>query len=587
MKHRPSVTFAMVASAILSGAIPTPTAAQDLASEIEEYILAFSAQRQFNGSALVAADGEIVFKGGFGYANMEWEVPNTPDTKFRIGSITKQFTAALILRLVEEGRLGLDAPVREVLPEYPQPQGDQITIHHLLNHTSGIPSYTNQPGFMEDGARDPLSPRGILELTWSEPLEFEPGSRFNYSNSGYVLLGWIIERVTGQPYDSALRERILDPLGLRDTGYDHESEVRQRGAFGYNRTLTGYHNARYIDTSLPHAAGMLYSTVEDLYRWNRALHGAEVFDDPESLILMTTPGLEEYGYGLGIRDRRIGDDGPEVRVVEHGGGIFGFTSFLRYFPDDGYTIVVLDNTSGSGGGLGDVLEGITRILYDMPAMPPRASIAERILPVIEAAGVEAGLQRYRERKRTHPDEYDFRPQQFFMLGEHFLQKGDTVTAIALLEANVEEHPDGPFPRFALAEVLAGAGDTARAAETLEAALTRRPGMPQLMEALSALGVEVDPVLRMPVVPQPLETLDRYVGSYEVEPGVLLSVRREGPQLLTKRGDEGEFRLLPQSETLFLLHGSKVRFAFDLATSGEAVSVTVVESGQRVTFPRLP
>lgn len=557
--------------------------AQDLAQRLDRFVRAYAEQREFSGAALVARSGEVVYRAGFGLANVEWDVPNTPDSKFRIGSLTKQFTAAIVLGLVEDGSLRLDAPVREYLPGYPVPQGDQITIHTLLTHTSGLPSYTDLPDFADEYSRDPRSPEEIVGLTSSRPLEFEPGTRFRYSNSGYVLLGWIIEEITGRPYDRVLRERILEPLGLDDTGYDHESEVRRRGAFGYTRTLTGYKNARYLDTSLPHAAGMMYSTVDDLFRWTRALHAGEVFRNPESATRMFTPELEGYGYGVVVRERPVGESGDSVTVIEHSGGIFGFAATLRYLPDDDHTIVLLDNTSGD---LEPILNGITNILYGEPASPPRRSIAERILPVIESAGVEAGLQRYRERKRTRPDEYDFGPRQLSLLARHYLEETDTATAMVLLEANVDEHPEIPLPRATLAEVLAGVGDTIAAVQELESALTRRPGVSRFLSALRDLGTEPDPALRLPVVAQPRSALERYVGTYQVEPGVTLTIQLEDSGLTARRSGGEAFRLLPQAETLFLLHGSKTQFAFDLDSAGVAVSVSIRESGQQATFPKI-
>jgi CubicO group peptidase (beta-lactamase class C family) len=573
----------VLVAAMLSATAPAGLGAQTAAEQIEQLLSAYHAQRQFNGAALVAEGGKVLYRGGFGYANMEWEVPNTPNTKFRTGSITKQFTAALMLLLAEDGRVRLDAPVRAYLPEYPQPQGDRITIHHLLAHTSGLPNYTALPEFREEYSRDPMSPEAIVSVTSSLPLEFEPGTRFSYSNSGYVLLGWIIETVTGQSYDRVLQARILEPLGLRDTGYDHEHEVRERGSSGYTRTLEGYENARYLDTSIPHAAGMLYSTVDDLFTWTRALHGDGLFGDPRSRTRMLTPNLEGYGYGIVIRERPVGEYGRTVKVVEHSGGIFGFTSILRHFPDSGHTIALLDNTSGD---LGPILDGITRIIHGEPADQPRRSIAERVFPVIEAAGVEAGLRRYRELKRARPDDYDFTPGQLLMVAQHYLEEGDTATAVILLEANVEEHPELPMPRFAIGEVYANAGDTIRAIESLEGALTRQPGIPQMMSALRDLGVGIDPALRFPVVSQPPDALDRLVGTYRVEPGITLTIKREGSWLMAQKSGEAEFRLLPQSQTLFLLHGSKIQFSFNLAPDGRPKSVTVAESGQQATFPKV-
>ncbi len=255
-----------------------PVAAQDdTVAQIDALVAAYHDAHLFSGTVLVARSGSVIYQKGFGHADMEWEVPNTPDTRFRIGSVTKQFTAVLILQLVEEGRLSLDDPITTVLPDYPAPQGDQVTIHHLLTHTSGIPSYTGLPDFQEKYMREPYEPAALVEVFSGMDLEFEPGSEWRYNNSGYFLLGVVIEALTGQPYDQVVRTRILEPAGLDDTGYDHFSDIIERRAAGYVRTPTGFANAPYLDTSIPYAAGMMYSTIEDLYAWDRYSYTDQLF----------------------------------------------------------------------------------------------------------------------------------------------------------------------------------------------------------------------------------------------------------------------------------------------------------------------
>jgi CubicO group peptidase (beta-lactamase class C family) len=174
---------------------------------------------------LVADGGKVIYKKGFGMANMEWEIPNQTDTKFRIGSVTKQFTATLVLQLTEEGKIKLDGKITDYLPDYRKDTGDKVTIHHLLNHTSGIPSYTGLPGFFQNESRNPYGVKEFVKKFASGDLEFEPGSKFSYNNSGYFLLGAIIEQVTGKPYARVLQERIFDPLGMKDTGYDDDAPL--------------------------------------------------------------------------------------------------------------------------------------------------------------------------------------------------------------------------------------------------------------------------------------------------------------------------------------------------------------------------
>src|ERR1044071_80579 len=224
--------------------------AQDRAAKIQEVLALAQKYRQFNGAALVAENGKVVYKGGFGMANMEWNIPITPDTKFRLGSITKQFTATVILQLVEQGKIKLDGKLSDYLPDYRKDVGEKVTIHHLLTHTSGIPSYTSQPGFFENVSRNPYKVDEFVKKYASGNLEFEPGSKYSYNNSGYFLLGAIIEHVTGKPYEQVLKENIFDPLGMKNTGYDHSGMIIPKRAAGYNKTADGYVNAAYLDMSI-------------------------------------------------------------------------------------------------------------------------------------------------------------------------------------------------------------------------------------------------------------------------------------------------------------------------------------------------
>src|ERR1044072_7260449 len=249
--------------------------AQDKSAKIQEVLALGHKYRQFNGIALVAENGKVIYKQGFGMANMEWEIPNTPETKFRLGSITKQFTSMLILQLVEQGKIKLDAKLSDYLPDYRKDIGGKVTIHHLLTHTSGIPSYTGLPKFFEDVSRNPYKVSEFVKKYASGDLQFEPGSKFSYNNSGYFLLGAIIEKVTGKPYEQVLKENILDPIGMKNTGYDHHNTIIPKRASGYTRTPDGYTNAAYLDMSIPYAAGSLYSTVEALYLWDQALYAED------------------------------------------------------------------------------------------------------------------------------------------------------------------------------------------------------------------------------------------------------------------------------------------------------------------------
>ncbi len=309
-------------SALLIAALPAVAmlTANDKASAIDALLEAYSKAGAFNGSALVAEHGKVIFKKGYGLADFEWNVPNTPDTKFRLGSITKQFTATLVMQLVEEGKLSVDARLADLLPYYRKDTGSKITIHHLLTHTSGIPSYTSQPNFMKEVSRDPYGVREFVEKFCSGELEFEPGTRFRYNNSGYFILGAIVEQIGGASYQELLKKRIFDPLAMSASGYDRSAALLEKRARGYEAGAGKVRNAEYLDMSLPYAAGSLYSTVEDLYVWDQALYGEKVLP-AKALERMLTPALDQYRLRLddpqGARRSRQGRTADDCTRWRH------------------------------------------------------------------------------------------------------------------------------------------------------------------------------------------------------------------------------------------------------------------------------
>ena len=284
------------------------------------------------GSVLVAQNGRILLDKGYGFANLERRIRNDPSTKFRLGSLTKQFTAASILLLEERGKLSVDDPIKKFLPDAPA-AWDKITIFNLLTHTSGIPNDTEFPEFAAS-MKLPTTPEKLIAQFRDKPLDFQPGQDWRYSNSGYILLGYLIEKLSGQSYTQFLQENIFTPLGMKDSGYDTESVTISNRAAGYKKGTLA--DAEYINMSQPFSAGGLYSTTEDLLRWERGLFGGAVLS-PNSLKKMTTAYKSDYAFGLWSRER------SEHRVMEHGGGINGFRSWLAYYPKDNLTIVVLGN----------------------------------------------------------------------------------------------------------------------------------------------------------------------------------------------------------------------------------------------------
>jgi len=310
--------------------------AQDVA-RMEQVIQSYVSGKRFMGTALVAQNGKVLLSKGYGFANAEWDIPNSPSTKFRLGSITKQFTAACILLLEERGKLKIDDPVKKYMPDAPA-AWDKITIFHVLTHTSGIPSFTGFPDYRSTEAFA-TTPEKLVARFRDKPLDFQPGEKWSYSNSGYVLLGYLIEKISGQSYSDFVQQNIFTPLGMKDSGYDSNSAIIMHRASGYTQEEGHMANAGFIHMSIPFSAGALYSTTEDLLRWEEGLFGGKLLS-PASLQKMTTPFKQDYAFGLAVHAVN------GHKIIEHGGGIEGFNTELAYYPDDKLVIAVLGNLNG-------------------------------------------------------------------------------------------------------------------------------------------------------------------------------------------------------------------------------------------------
>jgi CubicO group peptidase (beta-lactamase class C family) len=314
-------------------------------------------------SIAVVRGGDTIVMRGYGRADLEHDVPATAQTVYRIGSITKQFTAVAILQLIEQGKLTLDDTLQRFLPDFPA-QGNRVTIRHLLTHTSGIKSYTSLGPEWQDKMRLDLTHAQLVALFRDKPFDFAPGARFLYDNSGYYLLGMIVERVSGLAYAEYLNQRLFTPLGLRATAYCDDRTVLPHRASGYELDSGTFVNASPLSMTQPFAAGALCSTVGDLVAWQRSLHAHRLIG-AASYARMTTPGTlndgsrTTYGFGLGVGTL----DGH--RRIGHGGGINGFLSILDDYPDDSLSVVVLANSESARPGR--LAQEIARVVLGAPA----------------------------------------------------------------------------------------------------------------------------------------------------------------------------------------------------------------------------
>lgn len=387
-------------------------------------------------SVAIVRNGKLAYAKGFGYADLQNEIRATPDTIYRIGSVTKPFTATMIMQLVREGKLGLDDPVRRHLPDLPATWG-KVTVRQLLNHTGGVPNYTSLPKMMEEGVRVPTTPRGIVATVEKMPLDFEPGSHWSYSNTGYEILGLLIEKYDSRPYGDSLGVRILTPLGMRETCFTTDSRIVKHRAQGYTIRGGKTENCDFIDMSWPYAAGSMESSVIDLAKWDGALCGDGIL--PQSILkqMWTKTRLSsggEYGYGTGWELR----DNNGIPIVEHSGGIPGFISILKRAPSKGLTVIVLTNCdSGDAGGVADRLLGF--LDPDFKPKPPKgivdrdpatSELARTTLLSIMAGNLDRSILGVELAKRLTPE--------FLEEGRKQLNGSGQLKRFVLIEARDED-----------------------------------------------------------------------------------------------------------------------------------------------------
>lgn len=429
---------------------------QDKYQKIDDYMNKCLEYGLFNGTVLVAEHDNVILKKGYGYANFEWNILNEPDTKFRLGSITKQFTAMLIMQLVEKGLVKLDGHISDYLPYYPKKTGDIITVHQLLSHTSGIFNLTNDREFFRKDRFLTLNAEELTKKFSDKELDFEPGTKWNYSNSGYIVLGAIIEKVTGKPYEQVLQENIFTPLGMSSTGYDHLETIISKRASGYDRGFGTVRNAAYIDMSLPFSAGSMYSTVEDLYAWGNSLYTDKLVSF-ESLKKMMTPVMNEYGYG--IRMDKVSMEGTDTfTVIGHSGGINGFNTVMVRIPESKSTIILLCNTPPMNET--EIASSIMNILYDKPYDMPKKSAAA----VLYESTLKSDFKSVLDELKKNKTNYSFSEQDINQLGYNLMTEKKLNEAIEVFKLNIELYPDSWNVYDSMGEAYLANGDTKLALE---------------------------------------------------------------------------------------------------------------------------
>ncbi len=532
-------------------------AAADIEADRIDAMLAKAYPDSQPGAAvIVTKDGKPVFRNAYGMANLELGVPLQPDMVFRLGSITKQFTAAAILWLEQRGELSVDDPISKHLPDYPV-HGHRITIEHLLTHTSGIFNYTAIPGYMAEKVRQDMSTDELVDAFKDQPMNFAPGERWSYSNSGYVLLGAIIEKVSGQSYADFVHKNIFEPLGMKQTYYGGHQIIPKRVS-GYQGSAASFRNANYLSMTQPHAAGSLLSTVDDLARWDRALYSEELLSH-ETMQRMTTPFVlnsgekTSYGYGFQVGDLR------GRRAIRHGGGIFGFRTSAIRLPDEKIYVAVLTNNSGSQPNPGFVATKVAAAALGDP------------FPEWKAVEVDSKtLSRYVGVYKINEDE-----QRVVTLenGRLYTQRTGGARQEALAASETTFFYRNSLNYFEFERDAQGNATAMRMYQqgSKEAEVSERVSDKPPVRKIA----QIDP-----------ELYDAYEGVYQLRPGFNLTITRDGDRLLAQATGQQQFEIFPESETKFFLQVINAQITFVRKSSGPAQELVLHQGGQSRSAKRL-
>jgi CubicO group peptidase (beta-lactamase class C family) len=465
--------------------LPVSTHADSRVKTLDHYFKQCERYYTFTGSVLVAEKGRVLYKKGLVCRNWPKKIPNTADTQFVIGSISKPFTAMLTLKLVEEGKLRLQGKVSDYLSYYPKDKGRRITIHQLLCHSAGFVDISRYyPDFFSKVMKKEYTNREFIELFCHLDLEFEPGTRYSYSSAGYYLLAAIIEKVTGKRFGQVLKEKIFSPLGMAHSGCLDYSKPGYKMAVGYDLYNFRYSKADYTSPTAHKGGGTVYSTVEDLFKWDRALKRGALLSNT-SMDLMFSPHMDisgnvGYGYGWAVGKKYIGAAGKYVRFIEHGGLYNGFSANFSRLEDNDRVIILLSNATGTE--VGAIRDQIINILYGKPY--------RFVIPITFA--LEEGKTVPQMRKiiahfRSSRHKYSIKMDMLNGLGLTLLLEKDMDRAIEVLEFGAAEFPNSSMIFSSLGTVYLKAGKTKPAIKNLKRCLRLNPADLDAKQKLKQLG----------------------------------------------------------------------------------------------------
>ncbi len=527
-------------------------------AQIDAIVTRAFAADQPGAAVIVVKDGQVVYRKAVGMASLELGVPLQPDMVFRLGSITKQFTAAAVMLLVEQGKIGLKDPIDKYLPGYPT-QGHVITIEHLLTHTSGIQSYTDIPGWMTGRITSDMSVQDLVDAFKKEPMQFAPGAQYRYNNSGYVLLGAIVEKVSGKTYEAFVADSIFKPLGMTSTYYGSNEPIIRKRAQGYTGPADKPANARYLSMTQPYAAGSLVSTVDDLARWDAALYTEALLKKPTLEQMWTAFTLNDgkrttYGYGWGVSTLR------GRRSIDHGGGIPGFSTFALRVPEDKVYVAVLCNSDNPKSSPSYVARRVAAIVMGKP-FPEHTAVT--VDPKVLAG---------------HVGVYEVDPETRRIV----TVEGDKLYTQRSGRSRLEARPSSET-EFFYENSLTHLRFERDASGRTVAMLMYQDGADEPERAVRIADTVATPTIARvdPAV------YDAYVGQYELAPGFVLTVTREGDRLMTQATGQQKIEIFPISETEFFPKVVDARITFVRGADGKVDSLVLKQGGRDMPGKRKP
>ena len=544
------VCIALFVSALPAPVVSAQAEANDtLAKKIDAVMTEVYRPGEPGAAVIIRKDGATVFRKGYGLADLELGVPVEPDMIFRLGSITKQFTAVAILMLAQEGQLGLQDEITKFLPDYPT-QGRRITVEHLLTHASGIQSYTDLAEWLPLWRKDFAVPE-LIDLFKDKPMQFEPGERWAYNNSGYILLGTIIEKVSGKTYEEFLEERIFKPLGMKHSFYGSAERIIPRRIPGYQKGREGFVNAPYLSMTQPYAAGSLLSNVDDLAVWSEAvfsekLVGRKWLDKAFTPFRLKDGESSGYGYGWFIADY-------EARpTIEHGGGINGFTTYEIAFPRDNLYVAILTNSAIEGREPEPRAVKVAGLVLGIPeperqVVSLKAEELEPLVGVFESPGTE--------------DRYITREGDKLYSQRSGGGKNEILPASAV-EFFFRDSPTRLIFVKDAAGTVTGIRAKARYGPVQVYAKTAKPFPSPKKE------IALDPKI-----------YDAYLGDYELAPGFIITIIKRDSKLISLATGQPEVELFPESETKFFLKEVEAQVEFVKDASGRVTGLVLTQSGQ--------